>query len=354
MEENDKQERYQEYKRKKTQIFVEEENKHKTETEKIEKENRKETIEAMIFFIVLSIPVLIFIIVQWCNLVISLFNIVPFVIVVFIIVGNIKNLTNPKTEPRTPIFSQIKTDEAPSYLESQDKNKISNANLGSKTNQTKYSIAQKIVTKIVGCVLSLAFVVAGLVFYSRMVAKYKGDEYTIVNAEVVKVVDRTTTTGHYDGDEYVTETDDKCIVTFRYFDGTETVEVKKSFKNTSYIKEKTMKIILRDGKVVATENKMIAGRFLSIYSIVAGILTLINAITGSERETLIILIIGSIFLGAGMSVGLSLQISNSALIHSSWIAVPIMLATVAFYFHIYLIYRTIKEKIAQKKAITTR
>ncbi len=347
MEENDKQERYQEYKRQKTQIFVEEENKHKKEVEKIEKENRKETIEAMIFFAVFCVPLLIFIIVQWCNSAISLFNIVPFLLVICIFVNNLKS---KKENTQNPTISQIKTDEATSYLESLDKDKISNANLGKNKNPTKDSLTKKIVIKIVGCVISCAFVVVGLVFYSKMVLKYKSDEYTIVKAEVVKVVDKTTTSGYYDGDEYVTETDDKCEVTFRYFDGTETVEVKKTFKNTSYVKEKTMKIILRDGKVVATESKMIAGRFLLVYSIIASVLILINTIISNESEMLIILLIGSIFLGAGMSVGISLQISTSALIHSTWVAVPLMLATVAFYWHIYLIYIAIKSKITHKKS----
>ncbi len=345
MEENDKQERYEEYKRAKTQMFVEEENAHKEKVTEIKEKSRKQTIEELICFIVCCVPLLIFTIVQWCNGVFSGFNIVPFIIVLFIIYGNIKNLINHDTNPQNPTRSQINSEETQSYLEMLDKDKISNVNEDNKNNQSRYSIAQNIVTKILGCVLSLAFVVAGLVFYSKMVTKYKSDEYTIVEAEVVEVVDLTTTTGHYEDDEYVEELDDKCEVTFRYFDGTQDVEIKTTFKNTSYVKDKTMKIILRDGEFVATENKMIAGRFLLIYSIIAAALILTIAIIRSENDMLPIFVLGSIFLASGMLVAFSLQISNSALIHSAWISVPILLATVGFYWLIFTIYDSIKAKI---------
>ena len=312
------------------------------------KEEKKSLIGGIALVLALVLPATLLIIFQLTQGIISFVNIIVAVIVGFLIATAIKTNLGKNKHKTNASTNNAKTDYTAGV---EDKYKIANANTSLKTQPVNPKL--KIVSKVLCLVFAVVFVGLAILSWSLMVNKYKGDDYTLYDATVVSIEDKTSYETSYDEIDgtYTVAEYDKCEVTFRYFDGDGYKMVKKTFNNVRVVPTSDIRIYVKDEKVVATEYSLVAGRVLTFWLIM---LATMNIIMFFFNIDIMLLIVCEIFVSCGAVFAFSMSVHPLAMLYVEYGSIIALLCPVGFLAFGLGIYQSVQEKKGKKRVNNER
>lgn len=365
MDENKKNKLNQEVKERKITAKRVEINQKEQLSEPGQSEFKENVIDYLILCIFL-LPFFALVIAQFVHGKFSVFNIFPLILIVGIIINAFRKPKNKKNVRVTGQYNESRinsdthTDDGKMIDEYTDelkeKWKISNVNQQPNTNindNQKHFAQSETVIRIFAGIFVLIFAVLSFVSFKFLVLDItKGSK--IYDAEVIKIIDQSTNDVYYDetDETWTVAENTECKVTFKYFDGTQYVTVDKVFYGVSGITEKHIKIYIKDGEVMGTENILISGRFLTIYLLIMAVVILFVVFLPVEH--LMILVTSILFSGVGLVAYIPLKISPKEIFYSPPLAIVAMLACIGWFFFFYAFRGRITQMIAYKKAQNQR